>query len=314
MTSTLRAPRVAALALLPVALTACGSSAATDDASGDGRDPDSLVIAAIPSEDSTSLAQRYESIIQLLEDETGKDVTLQSATSYAAVIEAQRAGRADIAFYGPLSYVVAKDSGVGMEIVAAPVAEEGGDPGYRSVGVVPADSGIQELADVAGRKACFVDENSTSGFLYPAAGLIEAGLEEDDYTRVMAGGHDASVLSVAGGQCDVGFATEDMATRQLVEEGQIAEGDVRVIWESAVIPGSPVAVSSDLDDELRRTITEALTTKANAGHLAAEGYCSGGDDCLIEGNWGYVPVSDADYASVRDVCAATRNEQCEEGA
>ncbi|MDT0446597.1 phosphate/phosphite/phosphonate ABC transporter substrate-binding protein [Streptomyces johnsoniae] len=313
MPSTPRLPRAAVLALLPLVLAACGSSAA-EDSSADGRDPDTLVLAAIPSEESTALAQRYEPIIQMLEEETGKNVELQQATNYAAVIEAQRAGKADIAFYGPLSYIVAKDSGVGLEIVAAPVAEQGDEPGYRSVGVSRAGSGIDSMDDLAGGEVCFVDENSTSGYLYPAAGLIAAGLGEGDYARITAGGHDASVLSVADGQCDAGFATEDMATRQLVESGQIGADDLTVFWESAMIPGSPVAISDDLTDELRQTLTDALQNKTNADHLEAQGYCAGGEDCLIEGNWGYVPVSDADYASVRDVCATTRNEQCEAGS
>lgn len=314
MTRTPRLARLAACALLPLPLLlACGSSAASGDGSSGGRDPEELVVAAIPSEDSTSLAQRYEAVLDLLRDETGKDVVLQNATNYAAVIEAQRAGKADIAFYGPLSYVVAQDSGVDIEVVAAPVPERGDDPGYRSVGVTRAGSGIEELADLADREVCFVDDNSTSGFLYPAAGLIEAGLDEGDYARVTAGGHDASVLSVHSGQCDAGFATEDMATRQLVEQGSVGPDDLSVIWESDLIPGAPVAVSADLSGELRATIADVFTTQANADHLAEQGYCSG-DDCLIEDNWGYVPVTDADYDSVRDVCAATRNEQCEAGS
>ncbi|MEU4657531.1 phosphate/phosphite/phosphonate ABC transporter substrate-binding protein [Streptomyces sp. NPDC023723] len=306
---------LAAAALLPLALTACGSSAADDGAtSADGRDPDTLVIAAIPSEDSTSLAQRYEPIMKMLEDETGKKVELQKATSYAAVIEAQRAHKADIAFYGPLSYVVAKNSGVGLDILAAPVKEKGGDPGYQSFGfTLSSAKDISGLADFKGKKVCFVDETSTSGYLYPKAGLTEAGLDEDAYTKVMAGGHDASVLSVASGDCEAGFATDDMVGRQLIEEGKIKKGQLKTVWKSAVIPGSPVAVSTDLTKELRNEITDAFGTKANADYLKSKGYCDS-DDCLIEGNWGYVPVKDADYDSVRDVCAATKDEQCQAGS
>ncbi|MFJ5837039.1 phosphate/phosphite/phosphonate ABC transporter substrate-binding protein [Streptomyces shenzhenensis] len=316
MPSRFRTPAAVASVLLPLAaVTACGSGAASDGGSAaGGRDPEKLVVAVIPAEDSTSLAQRYAAVIKLLEDETGKKVELQKATNYAAVIEAQRAHKADIAFYGPLSYVVAKDSGVDLKIVASPVAEKGGDPGYRSVAFTRTGSGIKSLKDFAGHKVCFVDENSTSGYLYPQAALIEAGPAESDYTKVMTGGHDASVLSVAKGQCDAGFASEDMATRQLIEEGKIGKNDLEILWKSAMIPGSPVAVSTDLTGGLQQKITDTFAKKANADYLRSKGYCSGGDDCLVEANWGYVPVSDADYASVREVCAATKNEQCEAGS
>ncbi|MBB5935478.1 phosphate/phosphite/phosphonate ABC transporter substrate-binding protein [Streptomyces zagrosensis] len=315
MISTLRGPLAAVCAVLALALTGCGSSAASDDdSSGGARDPGKLVVAAIPSEDSTSLAQRYEAVIKLLEDETGKEVVLQKATNYAAVIEAQRAHKADIAFYGPLSYVVAKDSGVDLRVIASPVKNKGDETGYRSVAVAKSGSNIGSLKDLARKKVCFVDENSTSGYLYPTAELIKAGVGEKDYTPIMSGGHDASVLAVNSGQCDGGFATEDMATRQLVQDKKIDKDDLKVLWKSSLIPGSPVAVSTDLADGLQRKIANVFETKANADYLRSKGYCSGGEDCLTEANWGYVKVDDADYNSVRDVCAATKNEQCKAGS
>ncbi|WP_240812688.1 PhnD/SsuA/transferrin family substrate-binding protein [Streptomyces sp. DASNCL29] len=123
----LRVPLAAAL--LPLVLTACGASASDNGSTSEGRDPDTLVVAAIPSENSTSLAQQYAPIVKLLEAETGKKVQMQKATSYAAVIEAQRAHKADVALYGPLSYVVAKDSGVGVKLAGALVAAKGETPG-----------------------------------------------------------------------------------------------------------------------------------------------------------------------------------------
>jgi ABC-type phosphate/phosphonate transport system substrate-binding protein len=55
--------------------------------------------------------------------------------------------------------------------------------------VVPAESPIHDLASFRGHKVCFVDLNSTSGFLYPRAGLVTAGLNPDkDITPVMTGG------------------------------------------------------------------------------------------------------------------------------
>ncbi|GGJ62395.1 phosphate/phosphite/phosphonate ABC transporter substrate-binding protein [Streptomyces brasiliensis] len=302
--------------LLPFAVTGCGTSAAEGSGSTteDGRDPDQLVFAAIPSEDSTTLAQTYAGVIKLLEQKTGKKVVMQKATSYAAVIEAQRAHKADIAGYGPLSYIVAKDSGAGVELVGAPVPEKGGSPGYQSNGFTTAKSKINSLADYKGKKICFVDENSTSGYLYPRAALKKAGLEDGDYTKVMAGGHDASVLAVASGQCDAGFATDDMVNRQLIEQGKIKKGQLKSVWKSAEIPGSPIAISSDLTPKLKQQIDDVFLNEANADYLRSKGLCKKDEDCLIEGNWGYVKVQDSDYKSVRDVCAATRDKQCESGS
>ena len=112
-----RAAVVLASALLPVALAACGSSAVDDgggsgsgsnvNAGGDsgGKDPDTLHVAEIPSENATEQAKANKPLFDLLAKETGKKIQVSNVTSYAAAIESQRAGKSDIVFYGPDSYV-----------------------------------------------------------------------------------------------------------------------------------------------------------------------------------------------------------------
>lgn len=310
-----RRPRpyaLAAAALLPLVLTACGSSAAGD--ASDKENPGTLTMVVVPSEDATSTAQHYKPLIKLLEDETGKKVVLQKATNYAAVIEAQRAHKAQIAVYGPLSYVIAKNSGVDLEPIAASLLTKGGTPGYWSYGITRGTTkDINGLNDFKGHKVCFVDENSTSGYLYPQAGLKKAGLKDGSYTKVMAGGHDASALSVASGNCDAGFADNTMVDTLLIQKGKVKKGELKVVWKSPVIPSSPVAVSTDLSGKLRRQLADVFTKKANADYLKSKGYCKG-DGCFIYGYWGYIPAKDSDYKTVRDVCASTGARQCKAGS
>ncbi|MCI2420266.1 phosphate/phosphite/phosphonate ABC transporter substrate-binding protein [Saccharopolyspora sp. K220] len=302
---------VLACVALPLGLAACGPSAATDQSST--RNPDELVFASIPSEESTSLEQEFKPLIDMLSKETGKKIRIEKATDYAAVIEGQRTGKVDIAMYGPLSYVVARNSGVRITPLGAQVETPGSVPGYRSYGLVKADSPIQRLEDFRGKQVCFVDPNSTSGYLYPKAALQTAGIDvARDIKPVMAGGHDASALAINSGQCDAGFAYDTMVDKQLPEKGSLKPGDLRVVWRSDVIPGSPAAVSDDLDPALKGKIVEAFKTKANADYLKANGFCT--DKCDIGGYWGFVPADDATFNSVRDVCNITREKQCTEGS
>ncbi|MEU9963521.1 phosphate/phosphite/phosphonate ABC transporter substrate-binding protein [Streptomyces malaysiensis] len=313
MSRPLRPSALAAATLLPLVLTACGSSAAGDSSSSRAN-PGTLTMAIIPSEDASSTAQHYKPLVKLIEDETGKKVVLQKATNYAAVIEAQRAHKAQIAVYGPLSYVVAKKSGVGVEPIARQLLTKGGTPGYWSYGITRGgNKDISGLSDFKGHKVCFVDENSTSGYLYPRAGLKKAGLKVGSYTKVMAGGHDASALSVAHGDCDAGFADNTMVDKLLIQKGKLKKGDLKVVWRSPLIPSSPVGVSTDLSGKLRRQLTDVFTKKANADYLKSKGYCEG-DGCFIYGYWGYVPAKDSDYKTVRDVCATTGDPQCKAGS
>jgi phosphonate transport system substrate-binding protein len=305
--------RALGLVALAALLAACGPSAANNSAnSSGGRNPDQLVFAAVPSENAQSLQQAYQPIIAMLEKETGKQIKFQSATDYAAVIEAQRTGKVDIAQYGPLSYVLARNSGVKATVIAAQTVSKGAQPGYRSYAITRAGSPIKTIADFKGKKICFVDPNSTSGYLYPEAALLDAGINPTkDITPVMTGGHDASVLGVASGQCDAGFAEDSMVDHTLIDKGQLKPGQVTTIWKSDIIAGSPVAISDDLTPDLKAKLTEAFQTKANVDYLNANGFCSttckAADDA---GDWGYVKVDDAFYDGVRKVCATTKDKQC----
>ncbi|MER6991148.1 phosphate/phosphite/phosphonate ABC transporter substrate-binding protein [Saccharopolyspora hirsuta] len=288
-------------------LAGCGPSAAQQDA-----DSDELVFAAIPSEESASLQQDYQPVLDLLAKETGKKITFQKATDYAAIIEGQRAGKIDIAKYGPFSYVLAKKQGVAATAVAGQVEEQGGQPGYASYAITRPDTGIRSLADFRGKKVCFVDPTSTSGYLYPKAGLLQAGINPDtDVQPIFAGGHDASAIAVVKGDCDAGFAYDSMVDRQLVEKGQLQPGQLSTVWKSAVIPGDPVAISDDLDPALKAKLTAALRDKANSDSLRQNGFCTG--ECKIGDidGYGFAPVDDAFYDGIREVCETTRDKQCQ---
>jgi phosphonate transport system substrate-binding protein len=314
MRSTTRRTAAALLAgAALLALGACGQSAADNSGPAAAGEPGTLVFAAVPSEESTSLQQSYQSVIGLLERETGSTVRFQNATDYAAVIEGMRAGQIDIAMFGPFSYVLAKNQDAGITPVAAEVDKQGEQPGYQSYGITATDSGITDLAGFAGRKVCFVDPNSTSGYLYPTAGLIQAGVDPvAGITPVFAGGHDASALAVESGQCDAGFAHDTIVDTKLIESGQLQPGRLRTVWKSETIAGSPVAIASDVEPQLRQTIADAFTQEANVDYLTANGFCASVDTCTVgeQGGWGYVTVDDSFYDGVRRVCDITKAESC----
>lgn len=293
-----------------------------DSAAGDEEWPDSLTFAAVPSEESTSLEQSYGPILAVLEDELGLEIEFFQATDYAGVIEGMIAGNVDLAAFGPFSYVIADANGAEIRPIGATIDAVGDEPGYQSYGITQGDNDeVVSLEDFAGKTTCFVDPGSTSGFLYPSAGLIEAGIDPDeDVTATFAGGHDASAISVANGDCEVGFAFDTMVTTSLIEDGTIEEGDLKVVWESEIIAGSPLAVRTALPASLIAELDRIIIELANNDYLLPNGYCGDPDDAEVrergceltdEGVWGYVAVDDAFYDGVRAVCAATRAESCE---
>ena len=314
----IRIATVAASAVL--VLAGCSGSDSASDAKNDKGFPQTITLAAVPAENSADMRASYDPLIKLLEKETGSTVEFVQASDYAGVVEGMIADNVDLAFFGPFAYVVAGINGAKITPLGAVIEEEGAEPGYQSYGLARSDNAaINGLPDFAGKKVCFVDPGSTSGFLYPSAGLIEAGViksgSEADISAAMspiyAGGHDASALAIKNGDCDAGFAFDSMVDETMIQKGDLAPGDLKTVWKSEVIAGSVFAANDSLGTEAIDELKAIFTGKANAKTMEAEGFCQG-DGCLItdERAWGVVPVEDSAYDGVRKVCDVTGSEKC----
>ncbi|MFB9835854.1 phosphate/phosphite/phosphonate ABC transporter substrate-binding protein [Actinoallomurus acaciae] len=294
-----------------IALAASGCGSASGSSGGD--DGGTLRYAAVPSEQNIDPTAEYGDIIKLIEKDTGKKVRFVRSTDYNAVIEGMVSGKIDIAEFGPLSYVLAKNNGAKITPIGSMV-EKGQPPTYQSYGIVPKNSPITDISGFKGKKVCFVDPSSTSGYLFPTAALQGAGIDpKTGVTPVMAGGHDNSVLSVASGKCDAGFAENAMVDTILPGKGKLKPGQVRVVWKSAPIPQSPVAMRDTLPADVRSRLVQVFTKDAQKDRMVQLGICPDTGHCQVTSDaaiWGFAPVSDSTFDTVRKVCAATKNENC----
>src|SRR5699024_3759730 len=125
------------------------------------------------------------------------------------------------------------------------------------------DSDINSLEDIDGQEVCFVDAASTSGYLVPMKGLMDANKSmDDDMTQVLAGGHDASLLALDSGNCEVAFA-HDAMMETILEWSQRADRAVRSNRESRPTPSPPIATTTSLEPDVADKITTAPREKAS---------------------------------------------------
>lgn len=255
--------------------------------------PDPLVMGIIPAEDNSEMLRQYEPIVEYMSEELGVEVEPYTATDYSGIIESMRSGDVQVAWFGPLSYVLATEV-AGAEAIAVQQTEEGQDPTYKSLIVTQPDSDIQSIEDLRGKTFSFVDPASTSGNLFPRKAMVDAGLEPDTdlAEATYAGGHDASALAVANGDVEAG-AVADSTLESMVSEGVMEEGDLRVVAESDPIPESPIAVSEDLPEPAKQQLKE-LFLGMTPETVGAE--TLGSEDAI-----GYVEAKDEDYQAVRDL-------------
>ena len=89
-----------------------------------------------------------------------------------------------------------------IEAFAIAETTKSGRTYYHSQIIARKDSGIKTVNDLKGKTFAFVDPTSTSGHLFPKAGLIKLGIDPDtDFGRVIfTGSHDANALAVANKQ------------------------------------------------------------------------------------------------------------------
>lgn len=314
---------------LTAALAACGGS--TDGGSGStngGGNSDSgtaeggvtkLSMGVVPTDTMTETFNQWSFLIGLLEEDTGYEIELYEASDLPAVIEAAVAGDLDIIYLGPFGHLIARQNGAEMSTVGASSATPAG-VNNASMGVVRADSPVQDLADLEGEDICFVSPSSATGYLFGAAGLVEIGLDpERDVNPIFVGDHSSAARAMYDGECAAVFTTRSQAETEFYKDNpDVSEGDIRVFW-TADVPEGGVAISTQLPEEVQDKLRAALL-ELNGTNVLADGRCP--DDRVVEGDdgefcgvwnnqwWGLEEVDDTYWEPIREVCEATNAPAC----
>jgi len=215
-----------------------------------------LIMAFVPSGEARTIIESGSRIAQLLEMATGYRFETFVATSFAGVIEAMTAGRADIGWLNTFSYVIAHQK-YGVEVRLVTVRF--GLPYYRAEIITQAASGITSLADLRGKNFAFVDPASTSGYLFPLAALKKAGYDPQKFfgQTVFAGSHNNVVLAVYQGRADAGAVYDDARGTVQKTLPDVME-KVKVIWYSSPIPNDTVSFRRDLPEDVKARVEKAL--------------------------------------------------------
>jgi phosphonate transport system substrate-binding protein len=244
-----------AIVALVLLLAGCGG-AGGGGGSASGDEP--LQVGLIPNENPEEVEAQYQPLEDYLKKELGREVELSVPTTYNAVVEAMVSGELDLAYFGGLTYVQARQR-ADVHPLFTEVNPRTGTTKYRSVIIVPADSDIENVEDLEGKDFAFGSVSSTSGSLYPSIMLADAGLDyrTDLGEVVYTGGHDTTAQAVANGRVAAG-GLEDRILYGLQEDGIIEKGKVRVIEESDPIEGYPWVVRDALSDKDEQALTDAF--------------------------------------------------------
>jgi phosphonate transport system substrate-binding protein len=219
--------------------------------------PDTIIFTYTPVEDPAVYEEVWSDFIDHLAEVTGKQVEFFAVDSNAAQLEAMRAGRLHVAGFNTGSNPFAVNF-AGF-VPFAMMAREDGSFGYEMEIIVPANSEIQSVEDLAGIEIAFTEPTSNSGFKAPSA-LLKAQfdlVEGRDFSATFSGGHDNSILGVANEDYAAAAIANSVLKRMITRE-VVAPDDVRAIYKSQTFPTTGYGYVYNLQPELAEKVREAF--------------------------------------------------------
>ncbi|MCC3357326.1 phosphate/phosphite/phosphonate ABC transporter substrate-binding protein [Bacillus sp. REN16] len=271
-----------------ILLTACGSNA--DENINEEEKP--FTIGVIPVQTVGEMETAMDKLQSILTKELNRKVSVEVYPDYNGVVEAMNYNKIDMAYFGPLTYVVAHEKSGAKAIITQLID---GEPFYHSYIITHKDSPLNSIEDLVAKSKeidfAFGDINSTSGSLIPSIELKDRGVfESEDVNQFKSvrytGSHDATALAVQNQQVGAG-AIDSAIYNQLVESGKINGTLIKTIWQSEKLFQYPWAVHKDTDEDTIQKLKDAFLAIDDEEILAAFGAS------------GFTEASNEDYESIR---------------
>src|SRR5512133_1021720 len=239
-----------------------------------------IVITFVPSGDTGKITKAGTAIADCLSQMTGLSFKMEVGTTFAASIEAIGAEKAQVSFLNTFSVLLAQAKG--YKLVPTLVAirkyatndidpdkglKDQIEPFYKGQFIANVDSGIKSFADLKGKTFCFVDPNSTSGYIVPRIILKANGIDPDTDLKasVNAGSHPNVVIGVYKGDCDAGVTYIDAITDPVANlPAKYPDIATKVVpfAVSDKIPNDGMQLLASLDPTIQTAITDGMLAMA----------------------------------------------------
>lgn len=277
--------------ILALFVSACGTKEDKKE-QGANKNDGVFTIGVIPAQTEGEMKGALDKLQKVLSEKLDREVKITSYPDYNGVVEAMNYEKIDMAYFGPLTYVVAHEESGAKAIVTQLIK---GEPFYYSYMITHKDSKYETIddmiADVKNVKFAFGDPSSTSGSLIPGIKLKDEGVykseSENDFNNVrFTGSHDATALAVQNKQVDVG-AIDSAIFDKLVEEGSVDGKQFKIIWKSEKLFQYPWAVAKNTDKDTIKVLQDTFLEIKDKEILDAFGAS------------GFTKAENKDYESIR---------------
>jgi phosphonate transport system substrate-binding protein len=213
-----------------------------------------IAIAPIVSPEK-SLAM-YQDFINYVAGMLAKEPVSLIRATYSETNDLVRYKNCDIAIVCTYPFIRGERE-FGMQALVVPQIK--GETTYQSFIIVPASSPVRSLFDLRGKRFASADIISTTGWLFPAMILMNAGEIPRSFfgEHVITGSHDRSIQAVVDGFVD-GAAVHGIVYDQMIAEDPSLSKKIRILMKSPPFGIQPVAVHPDMDPDLRKAVLAVL--------------------------------------------------------
>ncbi len=242
-----------------------------------------IVIALAPSATAEQLTVGGEAIAKKLNELTGLTYTVIVPNSYTALIEAMASGNAQVGFMPTFAYLLAKQKGAaevqlvvvrngsdfyGAQFVAGTKdikSDKNPDAPFTAYFDPATNTNTADAATALkqfdGKRPCFTDSLSVSGYIIPGGLLAQYGAKVKTPAQVM--GHPAVISALyVGGICDFGATYIDART-SVAKTYPDVNDKVAVIWRTdPIIPNDNVSFSTAMDADTGAKVKQAFLDMA----------------------------------------------------
>ncbi len=249
------------LGVAGVTVLACMAPVATVHAGpAEGR----LEFGLIAPREAEQTRRNWQPFAERMEKALGLKVNLRVFDKQDALVRDFVQGRLDLAWVGNAPALTIVEKGVGA--VFAQMVMKDGNNGYKSVLVTRSESALHSLRDVIANAKSLTfgdgDPKSTSGHLVPYYFAFQKNGVSDTrkvFKSVTVGSHQENLKRVASGEVDV--ATANDVELEFFKRDFPGQGErVRVVWQSPLIPQSPLVWHQALPVGFKKKLSAFVTS------------------------------------------------------
>ena len=279
--------------------------------------PKQLNLGIMGGQNATQQIGDNQCVKTFFDKELGVDTRMRNASDYSGVIQGLLGGKIDMVLsMSPASFAsVYLQDPKAVDVVGIVVDDKDQSRGYHSVVIVKADSPYKKLEDLKGNSFGMADPDSTSGFLMPnqAFKKMFGGSVDDKYNNTFSsvtfsGGHEQDILGVLNNQFDgavtwtslvgdynSGYTSGAFGRLIRMDHPDLMK-QIRIIWQSPLIPNGPVLVSNKLPADFKAKVVSAIKKLDKEDHA-----------CFVKAVGGQQHIGEATVADYKNIIDMKRD-------